>query len=405
MSAPGKLKRSLSLSLLTFYGLGTTIGAGIYVLIGKVAGVAGIFAPLSFLAAGLLAALTAFSFAELSARIPRSAGEAAYVRAGFGSERLALLVGLSVIATGVISAAAITVGASGYIREFIVLPHLVLITLSVLLLAAIAAWGIGESVRIAALFTVLEMAGLCLVIWAGSQTITPRSISFEGLGELGEAAAWGGIWSGTILAFYAFIGFEDMVNVAEEVKDVERTLPRAIMLTLVITTVLYFGVALVAVLALPSAELAASDVPLALIYETGSGQSPMVIIAIGIVATLNGALIQVIMASRVVYGLSNQGQLPAWFGVVNARTRTPLAATAVVALIVAILAYGFPIETLAQVTSMLVLMIFAVVNLALWRLKGQSNVPVAAFSLPRWLPLVGCLISAFFAGVEVLRLL
>ncbi len=403
MSAPGKLKRNLSLSLLTFYGLGTTIGAGIYVLIGKVAGVAGIFAPLSFLAAGVLAALTAFSFAELSARIPRSAGEAAYVRAGFGSEHLALLVGLSVIATGVISAAAITVGASGYIRELIDLPVWVLITFSVLLLALIAAWGIGESVRIAAFFTILEMAGLCLVMWAGSQTIEPASISLEGLGELGEIAAWGGIWSGTILAFYAFIGFEDMVNVAEEVKDVERTLPRAIMLTLVVTTVLYFGVAMVAVLALPVDELAASDVPLALIYAAGSGHSPLVIVIIGIVATLNGALIQVIMASRVIYGLSNQGQLPGWLGTVNSRTGTPLLATALAALGVAILAYGFPIETLAEVTSLLVLTIFALVNLALWRIKGRSDTPTTGFSLPRWLPLVGCLVSTFFAGVEVLR--
>ena len=409
MASPIKLKRSLSLPLVTLYGLGTTIGAGIYVLIGKVAGVAGLLAPVSFLAAGLLAALTAFSFAELSARIPRSAGEAAYVRAGFGSERLALLVGLLVVAVGVIAAAAVTVGAAGYIREFIDLPGVVLIVVPLVLLALVAAWGIGESVAAAALFTLLEIGGLGLVIWAGSRAALATggdlSAPLDALSELGDAAAWGGIWTGAILAFYAFIGFEDMVNVAEEVKDVERTLPRAIILTLALTTLLYLAVSVVAVLALPPAELAASEAPLARIYEAGTGGSPALIVAIGIFATLNGVLIQIIMASRVLYGLSAQGQLPDWLGAVNPRTRTPLIATGLVTLGVLVLALGFPIEVLAEATSLVALSVFALVNLALWRLKGQAIGPSPGLSVPRWLPLTGFLVSGFFALAEVLRLL
>lgn len=162
--APPALVRSLNLPLAVLFGLGVTIGAGIYVLIGATAGRAGMHAPLAFLLAGLVMAPTAASFAELASRMPVSAGEAAFVRAGFGSERLALLVGLMVIAVGIISAAAIAKGSAGYIREFVDLPTGITITAVVLLMGAIAAWGILQSVAIAGLMTVIEVGGLLLII-------------------------------------------------------------------------------------------------------------------------------------------------------------------------------------------------------------------------------------------------
>ncbi|MDP6567370.1 MAG: amino acid permease [Alphaproteobacteria bacterium] len=401
-----KLKRSLSLPLLTLYGLGTTVGAGIYVLLGKVAGAAGPLAPVSFIVAGALAALTAFSFAEWAGRLPKSAGEAVYVDAGLRWRGMAIVVGLAVAASGIVSAAAISVGASGYLQQFLPLPRPALIVLAVLVLGAIAAWGIGESVRIAALFTVVEVAGLVLVIWAGGLAIDDLPAALGRLTEASWSDAWLGVWAGSVLAFFAFIGFEDMVNVAEEVKDVARAMPRAIILTLAVTGLLYVMVATVAVLAVPPRELAASGAPLAVIYQAGIGGSPLLIVAIASVGTLNGALIQVIMASRVLYGLSQQGWLPAFLGTVHARTRTPLLATGLAAGLVLLLALAFPIEALAEATSLIVLSIFTLVNLALWRLKRRGDgPPPLGLVVPEWLPLVGFLVSGFFAGAELLRLL
>ena len=205
----------------------------------------------------------------------------------------------------------------------------------------------------------------------------------------------GGILSGAVLAFYAFIGFEDMVNVAEEVKDVRRILPAAIILTLVLTTLLYTVVATVAVLALPTEDLAGSDAPLALVYER-SGGSAALLSGIAVVATVNGALIQIIMASRVLYGLGRDKAIPALFGTVNARTRTPVIATAVVTLVVVALAAIAPIETLAQVTSLIVLTIFTLANLALFRIKRRDPRPQGIWTVPIWVPLCGFVASAAF---------
>ena len=172
MTDQHSLKRSLNLPLLTLYGLGTTIGAGIYVLVGKVAGSAGPHAPIAFLIAGALVAFTAFSFAELSSRLPRSAGEAVYVHEGFGSQRLALVVALLVILAGLISCATISRGFVGYLQELMDLPGWLGIVLFIVVLAAIAAWGITESVALAGLITLIEAAGLIFVVWSGRESLT-----------------------------------------------------------------------------------------------------------------------------------------------------------------------------------------------------------------------------------------
>lgn len=400
-----RLRRSLSLPLITLYGLGTTIGAGIYVLVGKVAGRAALFAPVSFLVAALIAGLSAFSFAELSSRYPKSAGEALYVREGLGSPALALVVGLLVVVTGIVSAAAIVAGAAGYGQQFAPLSTWLLILLATLLLGGLAAWGIGESVAAAAVLTLVEIGGLVLVVWVAMEGLADSEHRLPDLLPPFELAAWQGVLAGAILAFYAFIGFEDMVNVAEEVKNVRRTLPIAIVLTLALTLLLYVAVTVVAVLTVPVAELAASEAPLTLLYERAGGGSPATITAIAIFATLNGALIQIIMASRVLYGLSGQQALPAVLGRVNRVTRTPLAATAVASLAVLALALWLPIETLAQATAMIVLTIFALVNLALIRIKRRGPGPDDAWSVPQILPYCGFLASTAFLVVELQRLL
>jgi len=408
MAAEVPLKRSLSLTLLTLYGLGTTIGAGIYALIGKVAGSAGLYTPVSFLVAALLAGLSAFRFAEFSARFPASAGEARYVREGLRSRPLSLLVGLMVIAAGLVSSAAVANGFAGYVHELAGIAPAWSLAGFVIALTLLAAWGIGESVLAAGLVTLVEAGGLLAVVWIGREALVAPPPGLGSLVPPFEPGAWIGVFGGTFLAFFAFIGFEDMVNVAEEVKDASRTLPRAIIATLVLTLVLYVAVALVAVRSLPIAELAASEAPLALVYERAGGNTALFVGLIAIAATANGALIQIIMASRVLYGLAAQGQLPAVLARVHPKTRTPLIATGLVAAVVLMLAEGFDLGGLAEATSLITLTVFALVNLALWRLKRRQPAGVwrgaGYLTVPIWVPVLGFLVSTGFALGGLYRL-
>jgi len=407
MTQPARLKRSLSLTQVTLYGLGTTIGAGIYALVGKVAGAAGYYAPLSFLLASVLVAFTALSFAEMSVRYPRAAGEAEYMRQGFGSGRFGLVVGLLVVAAGMVSSGTIVNAFVGYlnelISEFLYVPGWLAIVVLVASLAVLAAWGIAQSVWAAGVLTILEIVGLLLVVWFAGDSLATVPERLPELLPPADIAVWSAIFAGAFLAFYAFIGFEDMVNVAEEVKDVTRELPKAIVLTLALTLVLYFLVSLVSVLTVPPAVLAADDAPLSLVYQTATGGAPRIISAIGVLAIVNGALIQMIMAARVLYGLSRQGELPAVLGKVHPRTHTPVVATALVAGIVLVLALWLPLETLARTTSVITLCIFAAVNLALLQVKRREPRPAGIVIFPLWVPLLGAAVSVGVLALEAIR--
>ncbi len=397
------LKRTLSLPLITLYGLGTTIGGGIYVLVGTVAGRAGLYTPLSFVLAAILATFLALTFAELASRFPKSAGEAVFVSEGLGVAQLARLVGILVIIAGVVSAAALANGFAGYSRVFLEIPLWLAIVGVSAILGLLAAWGIGQAVALAALVTLVEIGGLILVVWAGADALATLPEQVSALDRPFTGAPWVGIVSGSFLAFYAFIGFEDMVNVAEEVKDVRRTLPRAIILTLIVTAILYVVVTLVAVAAVPAEQLAASTAPLALVVSSRTGGSASLISAIGVFAVLNGALIQIIMASRVAYGMAVQGWLPAYFGHINPRTRTPVRATFSAALLVAVLALAFDIAGLAQATTLAVLLVAALVNASLWRLKRRGPPPPDAFVVPIWVPILGFGVSLLFGALIVVQ--
>ena len=395
------LKRSLSLPLITLYGLGNIVGAGIYVLLGKVVAHAGMFAPVSFLVASLLACLTAFTYAELSARYPLSAGEAVYVQHGLNIEALSALVGLLIIFAGIVSAATILRGFTGYLQVFVAAQDAAAILVLVLILGGLAAWGITESVWVAVFFTVLAIAGLLIIITvAVPDMLTGQAVPADFL-PLMETKAWYGIFAGGFLAFYAFIGFEDMVNVAEEVRQPSKNLPRAILLSLAISSVLYFLVAFAAVSTIPEDLLADSDAPLAFLYQHVTGRDPVVITLIGMFAVINGALIQIIMASRVCYGMSRQHWLPSLFGKVSATTRTPLVATLAVSVAVFVMAVWLPIETLAKTTSYFLLLVFSLVNLSLWRLKRSGQHPTGIIHIPGWVPAAGFVASSAFVVFQV----
>jgi APA family basic amino acid/polyamine antiporter len=395
------LKRSLSLPLVTFYGIGTILGAGIYVLVGKVAGFAGMFTPFAFLLAAFLAALSAFSYAELSARFPMSAGEAVYVQEGLGWRKLSIIVGVSIVFAGIISVATLVHGFVGYFQVFVEVPAVWVIISLTLLMGLVVAWGINESVIIATLMTLLEIAGLVLIIWVARESFQLLPARWPEMMPPLELAAWGGIVAGSFIAFYAFIGFEDIVNVAEEVRNPHRNLPRAIVIALVVTSLFYFVVAVVSILTLPPAELAATDAPLAEIYQQVTGQSPLVITSISLVSVLNGALIQIIMASRVLYGMSRQGWLPPRLGQVNAVSRTPLLATAIVTGMVLLFALWLPLVSLAKLTSFIILVVFTLINLSLWQIKIRAPQPEEIRTVPLWVPVVGFFFSVTFVLYQI----
>ncbi len=395
------LKRTLSLPMIVLYGLGTTIGAGIYALAGEIAGVAGYYAPVSFLVASLMAGFTAISFAELCGRFPRAAGAALYVRQGFAFERLSTIVGLFVIAAGLVSAAALVNGFVGYLHQFIGIERAIAIVLITLLLGGIAAWGIVESVIIASLITVIEIGGLLMVIVISGDALSTFSVRWTELIPSADVSSWGYVYLGATLSFYAFIGFEDMVVMAEEVKEVKRNLPLAILLTLGITTFIYLLLMVSAVLSLPPEELALSEAPLARLYEHHTGEKAIAISIIGMFAIINGALIQIIMASRVLYGLSSQGQLPDVLGVVHHRTRTPLIATVVATVIVLVLSLIGTLGSLAEATSVIMLTVFSIVNLALWRIKRRDPHPDDVRVFPLWIPILGFFVSFAFVLSQV----
>ncbi len=381
------LRRTLTLPLLILYGLGNILGAGIYVLIGEVAGVAGLFTPLSFLLTSILLITTAFTYSELSSRYPVSAGEAIYLFKAFGNQKSSLTVGIMIILTGVLSAATIVVGFSGYLQVFVNITQSFAISALLLILGLLAIWGIKQSVSVAALLTLIEIAGLLIIIWIGQDylTFSPIISHIDDLFD-GNSSIWYGILAGSFLAFYAFIGFEDMVNVAEEVIEPEKNMPKAILISLLIAGGLYILVSLVSINAVTPQTLSQSKAPLALLYQQITGFSPVVITLIAMLAVVNGALIQIIMGSRVLYGMSQQGWLASIFSQINHHTKTPIYATITIVLIIYILALWLPLITLAKMTSLFILIIFTLMHLSLLKIKSKkittNNIRCYHFSIP-----------------------
>ena len=382
------LRRRLGFWLLAFYGLGNILGAGIYVLVGQVAGHAQLYAPLSFMAAALVAGFTALTYAELSARFPVAAGVAIYVHEGFGIRQLSLVVGIAMAFAGMFSAATLARGFAGYAEVFLPLPQWQLIALLIVALTALAIYGIAESLRVAALFTLAELSGLLLIIVIGAPQLERLPDLLAAAPPLTAPATWSGIFLGAFLAFYAFLGFEDMVNVAEEANNPQRDMPRAIIFSLLVALLLYAGVALVSVATLSPTELAATDAPLAEVYRRATGDDPLVITGIAIFAVVNGALVQIIMASRIFYGMARRGWLPGWLARVGRRTGTPVTATLAVGAAILLLALLFPLVRLAEFTSYVTLAMFMLVNVALLRIRKRPA-PPGVRVYPAWVPVAG----------------
>jgi amino acid transporter len=268
-------------------------------------------------------------------------------------------------------------------------------------LGAVAAWGILESVMLAGLLTLIETGGLVWIIASAVQSDVSFSPAFFAPPPL-DVGVLSGITFASLLAFFAFVGFEDLANVVEEAKSPQRNIPWAMALTLLITTVLYVLIAAISVSAVPPSILAASTAPLSLVFGAVAGTSPTTFSVIAIVSTLNTILAQMTMTARVVYGMAQQGDLPGMAGRVHARTGTPLIATGLVMLAVAALALTFPLEPLAESTSLATLTLFACVNLSLLRIRSRHAQPDAALiRVPLWIPSLGLVTCALMIGTAL----
>ena len=396
---PVKLRRVLSLWWLVFYGVGVTIGAGIFALIGDIVAIAGVHAPWAFLVAGLVAGFTAFSYAALSSVYPKAAGEAIYVKHAFASWA-GRLVGYGLIVTGLLAGAVIVLAFGRYVSSFSGIPEWMALVAVLAGLAAIAIAGVRESVGFAALITVLEVGTLLLVVAVGLPQAMASPALWDVLTPPLALSPWTGVLAGGFLAFFAFIGFENIVNMAEETRDASTAIPKAVVLTLAISVLIYALVAIVAAAYPDPAALIASKAPLALLFETSTGRSGAAIAVMASIAMMNGILVQIIMASRVLYGMANEGMAPAFLGRVHASRQTPIAGIGLITLAIAGLALSVPLVRLASVTSLIILIIFTLVNCSLFILGRRSDAPD---KLRRWRywGLAGAAVSLALAVTEL----
>lgn len=382
------LRRSLTLWPLLFYGLSVIVGAGIYVATGAVIERAGDAAPVAFLLAGIVAAATGLCYAELAGRFPEAAGAAAYVRHGFGSDRLAQATGAALTLAIVVATASIARGAVQYLGALVDLPPWVLTALLVLAFTAIASLGVRESVGLAAAIGALEIVGLLAAIvlgFAGSGGFDPARLMPT------DFAAWGGVASGAFLAFFAFIGFESLANMGEEVRDPARTLPRGIVGAIAASIALYVMVAVAAV---------ASGMVGGSLIRLFAGLGAAAFAVVGTLAVANGVLVQIVVLARLFYGMARRGQLPATLGLVNPRTLTPIVATVLAGGLVLAMALFLPFERLLALANALTLGIFVLVDLALWRI--QATQPAGnGFRVPRFVPPLAALLAAGLLVAEV----
>jgi amino acid transporter len=385
------LRRVLSLWQLIFYGLGVIVGAGIYVAIGAVIERAGTAAPLSFLLAGSAAAMTGLCYAELASRFPDASGAVSYVRHGFGSDRLAVLTGAAVTLAVTIAAASIARGAVNYLAVLVTAPAPLLIIALVGGFTAIAAYGVRESVGLAAALGAIEIAGLVAATIAGLLAAPEFHVANM---VPTDAAGWRGVVAGAFIAFFAFIGFETLANLAEEVTDPHRTLPRGIIGAVGVSIVLYVAVALAVVLADRSGES-----PLIGLF-VGSGASAFA--AIGGIAVANGVLIEIVMLARLFYGMARSQQLPGLLGRINPRTQTPVPATLVAGGIVLATALLVPFEQLLVLTNAVTLAVFVLVDVALWRIQRSPTAPSQRVMVSRWLPPVAAALSLVLMLTEII---
>jgi basic amino acid/polyamine antiporter, APA family len=390
-----RLKRAIGPGLLTVFVVGDILGAGIYALVGEVALEVGGAIWASFLAAFVLAIFTAFAYAELVSKYPRAAGAALYTDHAFRAPFLTFVVAFAVMSSGIASASTLARAFAGdYLSEFVDLPLVLAAIAFLVVLAAINLRGISESVRVNLILTAIEVIGLLLIVAIGVAALSDGSGDFSRNFEFKEGeSVFVAILAGTALSFYAMIGFEDSVNVAEETREPSRSYPRALFLGLAIAGVLYLVVTMTASMVVPTGDLTGSDAPLLEVVEQGPlGISTKLFSFIALMAVANSALINLIMASRLVYGMADRGNLWAAFATILPGRRTPVAAIAFTTAIAAVLVATGDLAALADTTVLLLLFVFTTVNIAVLVLR-REEVGHEHFRAPPVFPVLGAIVA------------
>jgi APA family basic amino acid/polyamine antiporter len=319
-----KLKRRVSLFALTVYGVGNVLGAGIYALIGEVVGKIGNLSWLAFILASITGALTGLSYAELSAMFPKSAAEFVYTEEAFKKRKLSFILGWIIIFSGILSASTVALAFGGYLSDLINIPsiflNIIFAIILVLILSIINFIGIKTSTRTNIIFTLIEASGLIIIIVIGffgkqqpNYFILPSGSSIVV------------IFSAVALIFFAYIGFEDIANIAEEVKEPQKNIPKAIIYSIIITTILYCLTAISVVSILPYADIADSGAPLNSVAKEVLGSLGGTIMSfIALFATANTVLIMLIVTSRMMYGMARDKALPEGLSRISPKYRTPI---------------------------------------------------------------------------------
>jgi basic amino acid/polyamine antiporter, APA family len=410
-SAPGPaapphppLKRAIGPGLLLFFVVGDILGTGIYALTGSVAAQIGGALWVPFLGAFVVAFLTAFSYLELVGKFPGAGGAALYTHRAFGVQFLTFMVTFTVMCSGVTSAAsAAKAFGDTYLREFLTLPLWLVALAFIVGLALINFRGVGESVKANVLLTCIEVTGLAIIIIAGVWAIGGGQGDASRLVEItpsGESALgpWLAITTAISLAFFAMVGFEDSVNMAEETKDPVKIFPRAMLLGMAIAGTIYVIVAIVSSMLLPASVLgeAGSGALLAVLEVSAPGFPLQLFAAIGLLAVINSALINMLMASRLLYGMANERVLPSVFATVHPTRRTPWVSILFSSAIAYILVVSADLSVLGGTTALLLLIVFTIVNIAVLVLR-KHKVEHKHFRAPTWAPVLGVFLCGFLA--------
>jgi basic amino acid/polyamine antiporter, APA family len=403
---PG-LHRVMGPGLLLLFIVGDILGTGIYALTGQVAKQVGGVVWLPFLVAFVIALITAFSYLELVTKYPKAAGAALYTHKAFGIHFVTFLVAFAVMCSGITSAStASRAFAANFSSGFGLGLESFGITLTGLLFMAVVAIvnfrGVGESVKANVVLTCVELTGLLIIIvigvWAigAGQGDVSRALTFEAPGDRGM------FWSviaATTLAFFAMVGFEDSVNMAEECKDPSRIFPKVLLTGLLVTGLIYILVSISAITLVPAAELGEGETPLLKVVSAGAPGFPLGVFGIiTMFAVANSALINMLMASRLVYGMSREGVLPPILGRVHRSRRTPYIAIAFTSLLAfGLITFVGAVPALGGTTALLLLGVFTMVNIAVLVLR-KDKVDHPHFRSPTILPVLGAISCAFLVG-------
>lgn len=370
------LKRTVGLFTLTMYGVGIILGAGVYAIIGKAAGEAGNSLWLSFLIASLVSMFTGLSYMELMPMFPRSAAEYVYVKHSLRNRLGAFSVGWIEVFADVIAGSTVTIGFAGYFAGLFG-GHLVVVALALIaMLSIVNFWGIAESTKLNVVFSLVEISGLLIVIF----TAIPHmgSVNF-----VETARGITGVLSASALIFFAFIGFEDIANIAEETRQPEKTAPRALLFSVIVTTAIYVLVAISVVSLVGYEQLAESTAPLALAISQVFGQNAFTLMSIiALFATANTVLVLLIVGSRQIYGMSRDGSLPIILSRIHKSRRTPWIAVLFVMFCTMLFVLFGEIEVVAGIADFCTFAVYCFVNGSLIILRYKEPNRERPFKVP-----------------------